>query len=94
MAEAQACGTPVIALDRGGARDIVEHGRTGWLLPSATVEALREAVKWRGAKSSIRSRSAVAPSASPRPAFERRSTLAVDDLVETAQAGGLERLGR
>ena len=32
MAEAQACGTPVISIDAGGALDIVEHGRTGWLM--------------------------------------------------------------
>ena len=29
--EAQACGTPVVAIDRGGARDTVVHGRTGFL---------------------------------------------------------------
>src|SRR5206468_214112 len=45
MAEAQACGTPVIALNRGGARDIVDDGETGWLLESATVEAVRSAVR-------------------------------------------------
>ena len=31
--EAQACGAPVIALDRGGARDSVQHGRSGLLYP-------------------------------------------------------------
>ena len=44
MAEAQACGTPVIALNRGGAVDIVEDGVTGWLLDEATKETVRRAV--------------------------------------------------
>ena len=45
MAEAQACGTPVVALARGGARDIVEHERTGWLVPEQRVELVRAAVR-------------------------------------------------
>lgn len=45
MAEAQACGTPVIALDIGGARDIVADGVTGWLLPTASPAALADAVR-------------------------------------------------
>ena len=44
MAEAQATGTPVIALDRGGARDIVVDGVTGWLIAEQTVDAVRAAV--------------------------------------------------
>ncbi|MFI2710824.1 glycosyltransferase family 4 protein [Micromonospora sp. NPDC018662] len=31
MAEAQACGTPVVALRRGAAPEVVEHGRTGYV---------------------------------------------------------------
>jgi glycosyltransferase involved in cell wall biosynthesis len=45
MAEAQACGTPVIGLASGGALDIVEAGRTGWLLEERSVENLRAAVR-------------------------------------------------
>lgn len=45
MAEAQACGTPVIALASGGAVDIVEPGTTGWLLAEPSVEAVRAAVQ-------------------------------------------------
>jgi glycosyltransferase involved in cell wall biosynthesis len=45
MAEAQACGTPVIGLARGGALDIVEPGRTGWLIERPDVELLRSAVE-------------------------------------------------
>ncbi|MBS7533244.1 glycosyltransferase [Ancylobacter sonchi] len=50
MAEAQAYGTPVIAFDRGGARDIVQplggaSNPTGLLFKQQTVEAVREAVE-------------------------------------------------
>jgi glycosyltransferase involved in cell wall biosynthesis len=45
MAEALACGTPVIALDAGGARDIVTHGETGWLIPGQDVRALSLAIR-------------------------------------------------
>ena len=45
MAEAQACGTPVISIDAGGARDIVEPGVTGWLLRGRTAHDLRVAVR-------------------------------------------------
>ncbi len=45
FAECQACGTPVIALDRGGVQDIVCHGVSGVLFPEATVEALQQAIR-------------------------------------------------
>jgi glycosyltransferase involved in cell wall biosynthesis len=32
MIEAMACGTPVIALRRGSVPEVVEHGRTGFVL--------------------------------------------------------------
>jgi glycosyltransferase involved in cell wall biosynthesis len=45
MAEAQACGTPVIALGEGGALDIVSHGETGWLLRTDGLDELRTAIR-------------------------------------------------
>jgi glycosyltransferase involved in cell wall biosynthesis len=50
MAEAQACGTPVIAFNRGGARDIVRglnstSRPTGVLFGEQTSEAVRDAVE-------------------------------------------------
>jgi glycosyltransferase involved in cell wall biosynthesis len=45
MAEAQACGTPVISLREGGAADIVTSGETGWLIEEAGIEDVRQAVR-------------------------------------------------
>jgi glycosyltransferase involved in cell wall biosynthesis len=42
LAEAQACGTPVISFDRGAAPEIVSHGRTGFIVTD--VESMVEAV--------------------------------------------------
>lgn len=45
LVEAQACGTPVIAYGRGGAREIVEDGLTGTLFAEQTEEAVIDAVE-------------------------------------------------
>lgn len=47
-AEAQACGTPVIAYDAGGAREIIADGETGVLFKEQTPESLAAAVKTFG----------------------------------------------
>jgi glycosyltransferase involved in cell wall biosynthesis len=44
MAEAQACGLPVIGRRAGGALDIVGDGETGWLLDDPSPRAIRRAV--------------------------------------------------
>lgn len=43
MTEAMACGTPVIAFDRGSVREIVRDGETGFIVNS--VEEMAEAMK-------------------------------------------------
>ncbi|HWE61419.1 MAG TPA: glycosyltransferase [Chloroflexota bacterium] len=42
--EALACGLPVIAYRRGGPAEIVEDGRTGWLVEPDSVDGLIDAV--------------------------------------------------
>ena len=42
--EAQACGTPVVALGRGGALETVRDGETGVLMPEPGPEALLTAL--------------------------------------------------
>jgi glycosyltransferase involved in cell wall biosynthesis len=44
IAEAQACGKPVIALGRGGAKEIVEPGVTGILFEEQTSESVIDAL--------------------------------------------------
>jgi glycosyltransferase involved in cell wall biosynthesis len=44
MAEAQACGTPVVSVRRGGAVDIVDDGRTGVLARPDDLADLRAAI--------------------------------------------------
>src|SRR4051812_24561521 len=43
--EAQAAGRPVVAVDRGGARETVVDGRTGVLVPENDVDAMAEALR-------------------------------------------------
>ena len=44
VVEAQAMGVPVVATDHGGARETVENGVTGWLVPPADAAALAQAI--------------------------------------------------
>lgn len=44
-AEAQAMGRPVIVADHGGAREVVEHGVTGWRVPPGDAGALAAAIE-------------------------------------------------
>jgi glycosyltransferase involved in cell wall biosynthesis len=43
--EAQACGTPVIALGQGAVRETLQDGKTGLFFPDQTAEALKAAVE-------------------------------------------------
>jgi len=43
--EAMASSLPVIATDVGGMRDLIEDGRTGFLVPSGDLEALRDRLR-------------------------------------------------
>ena len=46
IAEAYACGVPVIASDMGAMRELVAHGRTGLLFRPEDAEHLAESVDW------------------------------------------------
>ncbi len=43
VVEALACGVPVVAYDRGGPGEIIQSGRTGWLVTPDDVAALTDA---------------------------------------------------
>ncbi len=46
--EAQACGTPVVGLDRGGLLETVVHGETGYLIPGRSPRDYANAVNYLG----------------------------------------------
>lgn len=46
MVEALACGTPVISLNQGGAVEIVEHTKTGYLMEKLDSTNLTKALEW------------------------------------------------
>jgi glycosyltransferase involved in cell wall biosynthesis len=82
MAEAQACGTPVIAAAEGGALDIVHPGLTGWLVARPDVDGLRAAV--REAAATTLDSEAIAASADRFSVdrFRREMRLIVDAVVQ------------
>ena len=43
--EAQAMGVPVITMDSGGMAELVETGKTGYLIPQVTADAFEEVLK-------------------------------------------------
>lgn len=43
LAEAMASGLPVIASDRTGAEELIEHGESGWIIPGSDTNALIQA---------------------------------------------------
>jgi glycosyltransferase involved in cell wall biosynthesis len=44
--EAMACGIPVIVSDMVGAKQIVEEGRNGFIVPVGNVDALVHRMRW------------------------------------------------
>ena len=44
VVEALACGVPVIAYDRGGPGELIQPGKTGFLVPPDDVDAMKSAV--------------------------------------------------
>ena len=45
MPEANACGTPVVAFDMGAAREVIAHGKTGFVVPPGDLDAFCGAVE-------------------------------------------------
>ncbi|GAA1361901.1 glycosyltransferase family 4 protein [Streptomyces beijiangensis] len=75
--EAMASGVPVIAPAAGGPMDLVEHGRTGLLVPPRDAEALRTAVWALSGDPGLRE----AYGRAGRAAVEGRSWAAVGDAL-------------
>ena len=86
MAEAQACGLPVIGFARGGAPDIVEHERTGWLLERQDVAELRRVVRRAAAEDLDRTSIAAAAQRFAENRFRREMRRIVREAVEGVAA--------
>ena len=84
--EAQACGTPVVALGAGGAMETVRHGVTGILAAESSVEASPPLSTSAGARRSIARRFAPTPSSSRGSAFWRSFPAVVDRAVRDRAA--------
>jgi len=54
LIEAMACGVAVIGTDVPGIRELIEHGKTGWLCPP-TVDGLRNAIQFLFSNPDLRS---------------------------------------
>lgn len=92
MAEAQACGAPVIGLAAGGAIDIVDPDETGWLITRQSVEELRAAIR-RAATAHLDANHIV--DRAQRFSTDRFRAEIRDAVLECAEHGpGLHALGR
>lgn len=84
MAEAQACGTPVVALAAGGAVDIVRPGETGWLLESQDLDELRRAIDLAATEELDPGAIRASAERFSRERFRRELRAAVEELVNAA----------
>ena len=68
-----ACGIPVVATDIPGTRELITHGRTGWLVPPADAASLAERIltALRAPEACQRVAQAARQEVAPRFAFER-----------------------
>lgn len=60
VTEAMACGVPVIISDQTGARDVVEQGVNGYVVPTYDVAAIRESIEQMRGDEALRARMGLA----------------------------------
>ncbi|HEY1358357.1 MAG TPA: glycosyltransferase [Thermoleophilaceae bacterium] len=75
-AEALACGTPVVAAAGGGVREVVEHGRTGFVTDPGDSRALADALGRLMDRPELRAQMAAAGVAAARERFDARGVVA------------------
>jgi glycosyltransferase involved in cell wall biosynthesis len=76
VAEALACGLPVLVSEMVGAKELVTPGRNGWIVPSGDAAALAEQMAWcvrhRDAVRGMREQCRASATAATWPAYHRR----------------------
>ena len=91
--EAMACGTPVIGTSSTGAPDVVVEGRSGFIVPIRSVDALVERIGWcyehRDATAAMRARARAAAERFPWSAFRSR----IGEIAARAASDGSLPLG-
>jgi glycosyltransferase involved in cell wall biosynthesis len=88
--EALACGLPVLVSDMVGAKELVDPGRNGWIVPAGDAGALAERMAWcvrhREAVGAMRQRCRVSAEAATWPAYHRRLTELLRAIVPAQAA--------
>lgn len=80
LVEAMAAGLPCVATDAGGPRDIIDHGRTGLLVPRREPDALADALERLVSDPSLRRRLGAA---AKEEAFSRFTAAREADRIES-----------
>ena len=73
--EAAAMGLPIIATDIRGCRQVVDHGRTGVLVPVDDAVAIAEAVSWLATEPDVRAAMGTAGRARAATNFDQRRVI-------------------
>lgn len=93
--EAAAMGLPIVATDIRGCRQVVEHGRTGVLVPVDDAVAIAEAVSWLATDAGVRADMGAAGRARAVAAFDQRrvidTTLATYERLLDARSAARSR---
>lgn len=88
VAESMLVGTPVVAADSGGIRDILEDGENGLLVPPGDPDALAKAIERLLADDGLRERLAAAGERTAREGFTvETSTRRLQELYDRVLAG-------
>jgi len=88
MAEAQACGTPVIGLKAGGALDIVRDGETGFLADAPSREQIRTLIRRVASAQLDQDHIAASAQRFSTEVFRSSIRAAVEQLLATSSARG------
>lgn len=90
VAEALACGLPVLISEMVGAKDLVEEGRSGWIVPVEDVAAIAERLRWcaghLGELRALRPECRKAAAAATWESYHRRLTDLLQRLLERRAA--------